>query len=305
MKLLYVIYTHNRGQILQKCLASLFRNDNLVSPTEVLIIDDNSIPEIKDELYRFSKENRDIIPIHLLSFNSQQGLGWQWQLVYEWVKDRDFDFVAFLEQDYVFRQDGIGEAIAALQAKPLSCCVSGYSNPDFYNGKQETLFREVMVENFGEDLIKREYLHKPQFIDTSFGQIQIQFTTNSCGTFICNWKRIKYLLDKYPNMWRLVFERSFNRTYPERRQYAGDGPLTSGISFYWFRDMEDKDIDWAKEGPWIDICDFSISNHYNGGPSLNGCIVPEGCSFVSSPKWQEEYLINNPRKKLTILPEST
>ena len=298
-KILYVIYTHNRPTILKQCIETLFNAANTLWPTEVIILDDNSDPNLKDSLYMFSRSNKDF-PIHFWSFGAPQGLGYNWELVWNYIKSRDFDYVCQIEQDYIFRQDGIKEAIDLLKAKPLSCCVSGYSNPDFYNGKQETLFREVMVDLYKEDNAKREYLHKPFEVETDSGKLEIQLTTNSCGTFICNWNRIKALLSKYPNMWEKVFERAFNKGFD--RRYAGDGPITSGISNYWYKDIEDRihreeSIDYKIEAPWLDICDYSISDHKNGGyGSLNGYIVPEGSSFVSSPKWSDDYLINNPRK---------
>ena len=44
-------------------------------------------------------------------------------------------------------------------------------------------------------------------------------------------------------------------------------------------------------------CDYSISQHLCGG-GVNGMIVPEGSTFVVSPKWKDEYLDKNPREVL-------
>ncbi|MEK6883580.1 MAG: glycosyltransferase [Nanoarchaeota archaeon] len=300
MKILYVLYTYNRPQILQACLQTLFNPKNILWPTEMIVVDDGSILELKDALYNFHRDTKKF-PIHFFSFGANQGLGYNWELVFSWIMARNFDYFIQLEQDYIWRENAIAEAIEVLEKKPLSCCVSGYSNPDFYTDKREWLFRKVMIEDFGDDPAKREYLHKPFHIDTKFGKIEITLTTNSCGTFICNWRRVKQLLDKYPEMWVRCFERAFNKPYPERRKAAGDGPITSGISYYWYKDIEERikngeQINYENEAPWLDISDYSLSDHKNGGPSLNGHIIEEGLSFVSSPKWSDSFLNQNPRR---------
>lgn len=302
-KILYILYTYNRPNILKKCFETLFRANNTVFPSEVLIIDDGSNLELKDQLYSFCRENSKFIPFHFFSYAKNQGLGYNWELAWNWVRMHNFDYVAQIEQDYIFREDAIGEAIEVLEQKPLSLALSLMSNPDYWNGKQNTLFPEVMIQDFGFDPAKREYLHKPFYIDTSYGKIQIQTTTNSCGTFLCNWKRTKRLLDKYPEMWSHTFERSFNKPFPERRRYASDGAITSGLSFYWYKDVEDRikegeNIDYSIEGPWLDVSDMSLSSHVNGGDSLNGYIVPELSSFINCHNWSDDYIINNPRKFL-------
>jgi glycosyltransferase involved in cell wall biosynthesis len=190
MKILYILYTYNRPQILEKCIATLFNPKNKVWPSELLVIDDGSNVNQKDLLYNLSRNN-SIFPIHFFSFSKNQGLGYNWELAWTWAKLRNYDYIVQLEQDYVFREDAIGEAIDLLESKPLSVAVSGFSNPDFWTDKREWLFRKVMIDDFGEDPAKREFLHKPFKIKTEkHGEIEIQLTTNSCGTFICNWKRV-------------------------------------------------------------------------------------------------------------------
>ena len=50
MKLLYVIYTHNRAKVLEQCLSSLF-NKNITKPDRVLIIDDGSNLDVKNKKF--------------------------------------------------------------------------------------------------------------------------------------------------------------------------------------------------------------------------------------------------------------
>ena len=56
MNLLYIIYTHNRSNILRQCLETLF-NNNQTKPDRVLIIDDGSEPNLKNELFDFTLNN--------------------------------------------------------------------------------------------------------------------------------------------------------------------------------------------------------------------------------------------------------
>lgn len=305
MKILYILYTYNRPNILRECIRTLFNPKNTLWPSEMIIVDDGSADhQMKDSLYTFSRDNSTNFPIHFFNFMSNQGLGWNWEMVWNWVRMKgDFDYVVQIEQDYIWREDAIGEAVEVLEHKPLSLALSLMSNPDYWNGKQDTLFPQVMIEDFGKDPAKRQFLHKPFTIQTEkYGSILIQTTTNSCGTFICNWQRIKRLLEKYPDMWEKTFERCFNKPYPDRRKYAGDGPLTSGLSFYWYKDIEDRrnaceKINYEFEGPWLDVADFSLSSHVNGGDSLNGYIVPEMQQFIFCPNWKNEYSNVNPRAR--------
>ena len=65
MNLLYIIYTHNRENILQQCISSLFEKNNL-RPSRVLIIDDGSEKKIKNSLYNFCLEHSTKIPFDFL-----------------------------------------------------------------------------------------------------------------------------------------------------------------------------------------------------------------------------------------------
>jgi glycosyltransferase involved in cell wall biosynthesis len=301
--LLYIIFTYNRPKILEKMIDTLFSNGT-THPKEVVIIDDGSnTPKLKLQLLALSLDlTKQGIPCHFFSFNQNQGLGYQWELAFNYIKSRNFQYVFLLEQDYIFRQGGIDEAIEVLKKNPESLALSGYSNPDFYKlDKTEQMFPDIMKEQFGIDLVPRELMHKPFLVDTKFGNIQVQLTSNSCGTYLMNWYRVKQLLGKFPEMQQTCLNRAFNIPFPERRRYAGDGPLTCGFTHYFYMDVLERiksgeNIDLSKVGAWLDICDFSISDHKNGGQdSLNGHIVPEMASFVSSPKWNDEFLIKNPR----------
>jgi hypothetical protein len=113
---------------------------------------------------------------------------------------------------------------------------------------------------------------------------------------------VSYLMDKYPEMQTKVFDRSFNKQPGGDRKRAGDGPLTGGISWYWYKNIEDKiasgelsSFDYSTNAPWLDICDYSMANHINGG-GINGYIISEGRTFVGSPKWSDDYLTKSPRQ---------
>lgn len=296
MELLYVIYTHNRPAILKECLRTLFENTE-VRPDECVIIDDNSEFGTKGGLFRFAAESSKYFPINFIGFNSPQGYGVTAEAGLRYIQWRNPNFTFVVESDYVFRKGYMEEALAVMKACPSSLALSAYNNPDFSDlSKTEEMFPRIMKEDFGSDLARREFLHKPRFIDTELGKIQIQFTTNSCGSFLLNWKNIRELIIKYPEIQETVFDRSCNKQPGGNRRFFGDGPFSHGLSHYWYIDkIFHNNANFETEGAWVDICDWSIGQHCNGA-GINGGIVPEGATFVGSKTWSNEYLNKNPRQ---------
>lgn len=311
MHLLYIIYTYNRPNILQACLQSLF-NNTTVHPDRVVIIDDASETKTKCNLFNFALENTinsGICPIDFMSFNRNVGYGWTAELGIFMLHYFNPQYAMVVESDYIFRKGWCEEALAVLEAKPEAVGLSGYSNPDYYDkSKTEVMFPQIMREDFGTDLAHREFLHKPMDLETKLGKIQIQGTTNCCGTFMLDWTRIQQLVRKFLEIKNKVFDRCCNKQIGGNRRFFADGVFTHGLSYYWYLSHAKKNsqpnqltMDFANQNffenefPWLDICDYSIANHVNGGGNLNGRLAQEGQSFVSSPKWKNEYLTTNPR----------
>lgn len=312
MNLLYIIYTHNRPTILQTCLQSLFGNTT-VKPDRVVIIDDASETKTKCNLFNFALENTlnsGICPIDFMSFNKNVGYGWAAELGLFFLSYFNPKYAMVVESDYIFRKGWCEEALAVLESKPESVGLSGYSNPDYYDkSKTEIMFPQIMKEDFGTDLAHREFLHKPMILNTKMGKIQIQGTTNCCGTFMLNWERIQKLVNKFPEIKVKVFDRCCNKQKGGNRKYFGDGPFTGGLTHYWYLSHTQNNLRpgqivmefirgnfFETEFPWLDICDYSISSHKNAC-GINGNIpgIREGQTFVESPRWKDTYLNINPR----------
>lgn len=299
MNSLLILFCYNRPTILSECVKTLFGNTEYQFD-EVLLIDDGSRPDVISAISQFivaQRENKRT-KFSLMTFGKNQGYSYAAEFAFKYTLWRNPKYLFFIEQDYVFRKGWAEEAIAVLEASPKTVAISGYSNPDYYDkSKTDEMFQKIIEDELGHDPCKREFMHKPFKLSTSVGDIEVQGTSNSCGTCIVNWQNMLALDDMYKSFWKSVIERACNMHPGGNRLNYGDGPFTHGISFYWYNKY--KDVDFEKEFPWLDICDYSIANHINGGAeSINGKIVPEGTTFVSSPKWSNEYINSNPRRKM-------
>lgn len=302
--LLYVIYTHDRKNVLSLCLETLFGNTN-IKPDHVLISDDYSQPELKAALFDFALKNSIDFPINFMSFNKPIYYGRNAEFIQKYIDWIDPKYVVVCESDYIMRKGWLEDGLAVLKAKDYSVGISLYSNPDFFDKeKTEEMFPRIMKEDFNEDPALREYLHKPRLIDTEIGKIKIQGTTNSCGSFILNWQRIKVLKNHFPEIQEKVFDRSCNKQPGGDRRYFSDGIFSHGLSYYYYKYWEmaaqimtPEAIKEHQENefPWLDICDYSMAQHVNGN-GLNSAGFPEMTTFVGSPHWKDEYMNKNPRE---------
>lgn len=302
MESLLVLFTYNRPQILKACVETLFGNTEYAFD-EVLIINDGSRPEVSKALAQFVLENQNHpkTKFSLAHFGKNQGYSYMAEYAFNYAKWRNPKYFFFIEQDYVFRKGWAEDAIAVLEAAPLTLALSGYSNPDFFDkSKTEEMFPQIIKEDFGVDNCPRELLHKPFVLNTKRGDILVQGTSNSCGTAVINWHNLMEINREYPDFWTRVIERACNMQPGGNRSNYGDGPFSHGLSYFFYEKhvVKFRSDTFAWENfPWLDICDFSISNHINGGAeSINGKIVPECATFVSSPKWSDEWLEKDPRK---------
>ena len=298
MESLLVLFVYNRDKILKKCIETLFNNTSYKFD-EILLINDGSTPEVTKNLMQFCLQNHNVEQpqFTLLNFGKNQGYGYTAEIAFNYMRWRNPKYVFFIEQDYIFRADWAKEATDVLKARSKTIAISGYCNPDFFNKeKTDVIFPQIIKDDFGSDPCKREFMYKPFDLETESGLIEVQGSSNSCGMSILNWQWIKFFSEKFPDFWKKVIERSCNKQPGGNRRYFGDGPFSHGLSWYWYQYYnENKDeVDFSKDFPWLDICDFSISSHKNG-MGLNGMIAPEGQTFVESPRWREEFLNGNPR----------
>jgi glycosyltransferase involved in cell wall biosynthesis len=302
MNIAFYFPTFNREKILTQSLQTAFNNTAL-KPNEAWIIDDGSTSNIKSSLLQFSKTNSDAFPINLLFHGSNYGIGYSFERIFNLInQNEDLDIACILESDYIWRKNWLEDVLAIFESCPNTLAIAGTDHPDMYDPSKTEMFVNLMTEQFDTDLKAREYLYKPFEVDTTQGKIKIQGVSNSCGCKIIHWKRlksaIKDLEDKnivsVNDFWKRM-DRAFNKGQGKvARKYASDGHMSCTISRYGEMNLIANNIDITKNFPMVSICDYSISQHICGG-GINGYIVPEGVTFINSPKWDNKFLTENPR----------
>jgi glycosyltransferase involved in cell wall biosynthesis len=299
MNIAFYILTYNRPNILQACLQSLYGNTS-ITPNESWIIDDGSSPEMQRGLLEFGLRRN----INLILSTKNYGIGYSFERLYNlvWQND-DLDLACIIESDYIWRKGWLEDVCAVFEASPHTLAVAGASHPDMID-KQKThgVFPDIMKEIFGEDLHARSSLYVPFDLKTSVGNIKVQGVSNSCGCMMLHWGRFKKVikeLEEYKinpiGSYKLLMDRAFNKGIThDTRKHASDGHMSSIVSMYGELSMAFHSIDITKNFPFLNICDYSLSEHVAGG-GVNGYTIPEGSIFSPSPHWKNEYMITNPR----------
>lgn len=299
MKISYYIPIFNRPHILKYCLTTVFNNTN-INPKDIWLIDDGSDMQTKNYVFNLCVNSANSIPINLVSHAQNMGIGYSFERIYNLMRqDDDLDIACIIESDYIWRKDWLDDVINVFKNSPHTIAIAGTDHPDMYDrNKTHGIFPEIMKECFGEDLSARNNLYEPFFLNG----IQVQGVSNSCGCMIIHWKRLQNIIqeleknNKIPigDYWKRM-DRAFNKNIShDTRKNASDGWMSSTISMYGEMYLKMNNIDISKNFPMLSICDYSISQHVCGG-GVNGMIVPEGSTFVISPKWDDSYIHRNPR----------
>lgn len=287
---LYIIYTYNRPNILKQCLDTLFKNND-TKPDRVLIIDDGSEPQLKDDLFQFSLSNsinsKNTI-IDFFSINKNLFYGNTAELGLRMAIAYDPKYVFFIESDYIFGKNGLDVIFDIFENNEYGKnCVafSGYDGPDFYKKEQtDKNYREIIVNDCGEDNLNRDIMYKPFDIETKYGKKQLELVSNSCGTMYFNWAKMKQMRSEFP----MEFENWINVVTDKHKakRCLNDGMMSHGISWLWTKWAQKNNIDTNKYTALLNVKP-SVANHINGA-GINGYIVGEGQSFVSSPSWKND-----------------
>jgi len=209
------------------------------------------------------------------------------QFAFNMVETYNPEYVYFIESDYIFTQNGldiVSELFDNNEFAKEAVGFSGYDNPDFYD-KQKTdiTFPQIIVNDCGEDNLNRNILFKPFEQETSFGKVQLEFVSNSCGTMYFNWKKIQTLKTYYPDLYKKWV--SVVTEAHKERGLLNDGMMSHGISWIWNKFAISQGIDRNKYAALLNIKP-SVANHINGA-GINGSIVPEGKTFVGSPSFRD------------------
>lgn len=286
MNLLYVIFTHNRPVILRECLQSLFQNNNL-RPDKVLIIDDGSDGEVKLSLIKSQIANS--ISTDIFSFKPNNGYGPSFEFAFKNVEIYNPKYAFFIESDYVFAPQGLDRVMDIFTNNEFgrnAVGFSGYDNPDFHIAEKTSKeFPPLMIKDCGEDNLNRSIMYKPFKQSTNFGDIELELVSNSCGTMYFNWEMISGFKKAYPKEYETWINGVVLKGQPNRLP-INDGMLSHGVSWLWNKWAKDNNIDREKFTALLNIRP-SVANHINGG-GINGGIVPEGVTFVTSPTWKPD-----------------
>ena len=284
MKLQYVIYTHNRPEILNECLNTLI-NDSENKPDRILIIDDSSKQNMKNSLYKMSCEVKSL-DIDFLSINKNLGYGKAAEIGIRMALAYDPEYLFFIESDYIYAKNAVDVVMDIFENNEYGQnCVgfSGYDNPDFYKSSHtDKIYKDVIMYDCGEDNLNRDIMYKPFDIETKYGKKKLEFVSNSCGTMYFNWSKMKKIREEFP----AEFEKWIHFTterYKKEKRNLNDGMMSHGSAWMWTKWAQKNNIDTNKYSALLNIKP-SVSNHINGG-GINGHIVSEGSTFVGSPSW--------------------
>ena len=284
MKLLYVIFTYNRPKILNECLRTIF-SKNSTLPDKLLFIDDGSEGTLKMSLLK--AQIGSSIPTDIFSFNPNNGYGPSFEFAFRAVEVYNPEYVFFIESDYIFAQNGLDMVMDIFENTDVgrnAVGFSGYDNPDFHVEHKTTHeFPPLMIKDCGEDNLNRSIMYKPFKHTTKFGEIDLEFVSNSCGTMYLNWSKVVKFKELYPKEYELWINGVVLKNEANRLP-INDGMLSHGIGWLWNKWAIQRGIDREKYAALLNIRP-SIANHINGG-GINGGIVPEGATFVTSPTWK-------------------
>lgn len=284
MKLLYVIFTYNRPQILNECLQTLFKN-NSTRPDKILFVDDGSNLNLKMALIQ--NQVQSSIPIDVISLNPNAGYGVAFEFAIKNVEVYNPNYVFFIESDYVFSKNGIDTVMDIFENNEFgrnAVGFSGYDNPDFHiPEKTKNEFPPLMLKDCGEDNLNRDIMYSPFKQQTKFGEIDLEFVSNSCGTMYFHWSKIHEFIKTYPEEYKKWVD-GITLKYGPSRKPINDAMMSHGISWIWNKWALANNIDRNKYAALLNIRP-SVANHINGG-GINGMIVPEGTTFVTSPTWK-------------------
>lgn len=297
MNILFIYLTYNRPKVLGECIRTSLGNTD-IAPTEAWIIDDASEISTQLSLFQMAAQNRGNIPINLMLRQKNEGIGWTFEYAYNLMKMKNYDYVCLLESDYIWRKGWLEDCLAVFEANPHVVAIPGCDHPDMYDRyKTHDLFPQLMMEQFPTDVTGREYMYKPFELDTKRGKMKVFGASNSCGCAIYAWNRMETMfkdIGRWEEYWKWM-DRAFNKQEGGNRRHASDQHMSCSVSWYWYEYAKKYNLDLTKNFPWINIADYSISNHLCG-QGINGMIVPEGQTFVGAPTWNPMYLDKDPRQ---------
>lgn len=299
INLLYIIPTYNRPRALTHCIETLFSYSSPL-PDETWFLDDGSDIELREGLLKMQITSRYEFPVNLILCNKNYGIGWNFELIYNIIRWKNPKIVAIIESDYIWRREFLADVLAVFEASPYTLGIPGLDHQDFHSPEKIfSSYPSLMLDFFGSDVKARPYLFKEFDLETTRGKIKVCGSSNSCGCSFLHWERINQFLFKQlgasEEYWKIM-DRAFNKGPGLERNHASDGHMSQVITFLWDRWAERYGIDITQNFAWLNICDFSLSQHLSGGGKCNEA-VPEGQTIVGAPNldsipfWMKNYKI--------------
>lgn len=272
-KIAFVYFSYNRKDILIQSLETSLKNTN-IKPDQIFIFDDCSNLDTQSALKEFISKNNFNFKIE---FNDKNiGYAASYKKCFNILKNPTFDYIFFLETDYIWRKGYLEECLELLEKEEDSVGVCGSSFKEFYEkDKCQKWFGEVTKEQFGKDVSNRIDLYQPKYIKTKNYNIKIQYGTHCCGTFLFNKNRFFNNLNQNQinRFWEIMEKATEVKS---NKSVINDGMITGGISMLWDEFLQKRyNGEKFEKSAFIDIIDYVIGVHVEGG-GINGSDNPEG-----------------------------
>jgi hypothetical protein len=276
------LFAHNRPRILSGSLNSLIKSS---IDKKIVVLLDNPQEGVVQVVENFKQSNPQI-EIDVL--NNPRLNGNIMAYIYKKIYESDLEVAGILETDYIFRPQYLEEVAEVFNGFPNTLSICGYHHPDTRNTKLcFEYFAELTKGFFGKDISNREYMYKPfeSFINNK--KYLLQGVSNQTGCHFLNVKAFKSIFNNK------IEDLIKSMTDLRAKHGFCDGKLSSTYQIFWENWAKEQNLDLSKNFPILDICDFSIANHYGGGGICVG--GPEGTTapWISSPTWENDSKIVN------------
>ncbi len=280
MKTLAFVFSYNRPETLSACLHSLFANSDFL-PDELVILDDGSTEETVRVIQDAAAYGASLIP--KIWFNialANRGFGENATSALRVARDRNPDFVFFIEGDYVFRKGGLDVVMDCLTNTPEGDMCLGIAGYDHPNQRQavytDHIFPNCMKAQVGEDNVNRAALYKPRMVQQRFAY-SLELVSNTCFTSYLHWGNIMKVAAEFPELNDLLDQACSpreNPNYPDSGKYKAartvdDGMLSHALSLCWNRYAIKHGLNRERFGAWLNIRPSIAEHRYMGGTNFN------------------------------------
>jgi len=267
------VFCYKRAEVLKECLRSIFEESKYV-PDEVICIDDAS-PTSCGVQWAVVQAQRKYSNLQFWTKGSNRGLSDSAQIAFNYVREKNPQYVFLIEGDYIYRRGGMDDLTDLFRntTQGNSCLgVVGYDHPNFYHSYiKEIVFPRCMVQQVGEDNVNRDVLHKP--FKSPSGNYHIELVSNTCWTSYLHWWNIQKVAREFPELWDLLDQAIWprdNPNYPDSGNYKAarvvdDGMLSHALSLCWNNWALEHRFDRTRHAAWLNIKPSIATHVLTGG----------------------------------------